>query len=34
MPFIDNSIKTPNKSLYYKTTYNTNSSSGAIITST
>ncbi len=31
MPFIDNSIKAPNKSLYYKTTYNTNSSLGAIV---
>ncbi len=31
MPFIDNSIKAPNKSLYYKTTYDTNSSSGAIV---
>jgi hypothetical protein len=31
MPFIDNSIKAPNKSLYYKTTYDTNSSLGAII---
>jgi hypothetical protein len=31
MPFIDDSIKAPNKSLYFKTTYNTNSSSGAIV---
>jgi hypothetical protein len=31
MPFINNSIKVLNKSLYYKTTYNTNSSSGAIV---
>jgi hypothetical protein len=31
MPFIDNSIKTPNKSLYYTTTYNTKSISGVII---
>jgi hypothetical protein len=31
MPFIDNSIKTPNKSLYFKTTYNTNSSLGALV---
>ncbi len=31
MSFIDNSIKAPNKSLYYKTTYNTNSSLGAIV---
>jgi hypothetical protein len=31
MPFIDNSIKTPNKSLYFKITHNTNSSLGGII---
>ncbi|CAM6005883.1 unnamed protein product, partial [Sphagnum balticum] len=31
MPFIDNTIKAPNKSLYYKTTHDTNSSSGAIV---
>ncbi len=31
MPFIDNSIKAPNKSLYFKTTHDTNSSSGAIV---
>ncbi len=31
MPFIDNSIKAPNKSLYYTTTYNTKSISGAIV---
>ncbi len=31
MPFIDNSIKAPNKSLYYITTYNTKSSLGVIV---
>ncbi len=31
MPFIDNSIKAPSKSLYYITTYNTKSSLGAIV---
>jgi hypothetical protein len=31
MPFIDNSIKAPNKSLYYITTYNTKSSLRAIV---
>jgi hypothetical protein len=31
MPFIDNTIKAPNKSLYYKTTHDTNSKLGAII---
>jgi hypothetical protein len=31
MPFIDNSIKAPNKSLYYTTTYNTKSISGSIV---
>jgi hypothetical protein len=31
MPFIDNSIKAPNKSLYYMTTYNTKSILGTIV---
>jgi hypothetical protein len=31
MPFINNSIKVPNKSLYYKITYNTKPSLGVII---
>jgi hypothetical protein len=31
MSFINNSIKTLNKSLYYKTTHDTNSSSGVIV---
>jgi hypothetical protein len=31
MPFINNSIKAPNKSLYYKVTHNTKQSSGTIV---
>jgi hypothetical protein len=31
MYFIDDLIKAPNKSLYFKTTHDTNSSSGAIV---
>jgi hypothetical protein len=31
MPFIDNSIKALNKSLYYKVTHNTKPSSGVIV---